>query len=205
MKVIKKDNEYDVTIIDGDKKLLFTFGGNLDLYWSIKGSNNLYEYFEITKENYNLYNLFEILFNDIKDINLYKDYPFYIETLEDLKDYKKAKEEEKNMYRLHNLSNYNELYNNDTITWYSDDDSYDEANILKISKISDSFRLEFYKKNNSFIPGISIRFRNSGSRYDPFNIVFMKMYNKLLEIDDTLDYGHQIHIEEYLYQKVKKI
>ena len=43
-------------------------------------------------------------------------------------------------------------------------------------------------------------------QYDPFNCVFMKMYNNLCEIDDVKDYGHQIHMEEYLYERklVKK-
>ena len=50
---------------------------------------------------------------------------------------------------------------------------------------------------------IPIRFRNSGSSYDPFNIVFMKMYNEMKNIDDINDIGHQIHIEEYLYNKEK--
>ena len=51
---------------------------------------------------------------------------------------------------------------------------------------------------------MGIRISNSGSRYAPFNIVFMRMFTKLQDIDDINDYGHQIHIEEYLYnQKVK--
>ena len=48
---------------------------------------------------------------------------------------------------------------------------------------------------------MGIRFRNSGSRYDPFNIVFMRMFLKLQQVDDINDFGHQIHIEEFLYQK----
>ena len=42
---------------------------------------------------------------------------------------------------------------------------------------------------------ITVRFRNSGSRYDPFNIIFMKLYQGLCALD--YEY-HQIHIEEYL-------
>ena len=37
--------------------------------------------------------------------------------------------------------------------------------------------------------------------YNPFNIIFMRMYENLKKIDDTHDYGHQIHMEEYLYKK----
>lgn len=52
---------------------------------------------------------------------------------------------------------------------------------------------------------ISIRFRNSGSRYAPFNRLFMKMFNKLQFLDDVNDYGHQIHIEEYLYNNKRPV
>ena len=48
------------------------------------------------------------------------------------------------------------------------------------------------------VNSVSIRFRNSGSRYNPFNIIFMKMFNKLQEYNPEY---HQIHIEELEYQK----
>ena len=48
---------------------------------------------------------------------------------------------------------------------------------------------------------ITVRFRNSGSRYDPFNIIFMGLYQGLCNLD--YEY-HQIHIEEYLQEsKIK--
>ena len=54
------------------------------------------------------------------------------------------------------------------------------------------------------IPGtMGIRFRNSGSRYMPFNAVFMRMFREMQNIDDVNDYGHQMHMEEYLYEKNK--
>ena len=46
--------------------------------------------------------------------------------------------------------------------------------------------------------GTVVRFRNSGSSYDPFNIPFMKFFNKLQEYDPEY---HQIHIEEVILQK----
>ena len=52
---------------------------------------------------------------------------------------------------------------------------------------------------------ISVRFRNSGSRYVPFNIAFMDMYNDMKEVDDVTDKGHQLHIEEYLYETKKLV
>jgi hypothetical protein len=77
-----------------------------------------------------------------------------------------------------------------------------------ITELDDSILLEFYRPENTLktlgfrIPGtLTIRFRNSGSTYDPFNIVFMKMYQRLQEYNP--DY-HQIHIEETIYQKTLK-
>ena len=124
---------------------------------------------------------------------------------------------DENKYRLFNLSNYNELFDkeNNTITWYSDETNHEVANILKIRKESKSFELEFYiqpyiegyDRDFNSLYHIPIRFRNSGSSYDPFNIVFMRMYEKMKQVYDINDYGHQIHIEEYLYNqnKIKKL
>ena len=63
--------------------------------------------------------------------------------------------------------------------------------------------IEGYDRDFASLYYIPIRFRNSGSRYDPFNIIFMRMYERLKKIDDVNDYGHQIHMEEYLYEKEK--
>ena len=76
---------------------------------------------------------------------------------------------------------------NNTITWYSDETNHEVANILKIKKENESFELEFYiqpyiegyDRDFNSLYHIPIRFRNSGSSYDPFNIVFMRMYEKV--------------------------
>ena len=226
MQVIKQDSEFGIDIFfkEENKYLAITYGGNLDLYWTIHSKNtNDDNNFIITKENYEVYRLFEELFDDIENIRIFDEeyIPFYLETEEEKQEYiKNQKDEieyEKNKYRLFNHSNYNELFDkeNNTITWYSDETNHEVANILKIKKEKELFKLEFYIQ--PYIEGydrdfnslyyIPIRFRNSGSSYDPFNIVFMRMYRKLKQIDDVNDYGHQIHIEEYLFNqnKVKKL
>lgn len=227
MKVTKEENKFGYTISfdEEDKSIKFTFGGNLDLYWSIhdKSKNDDNECksscFTITKENYSVYSLFEQLFFDIENINIFdsKYYvPSYIKTEEDISSYLEEQHERRERkYRSSNLSNYNELFNKDstTITWYSDETSHDVANILKIKKENDEFKLEFYTQPHidgydkdfhlkNYIP---IRFRNTGSSYEPFNVVFMRMYNNMKEIDDVNDYGHQMHIEEYMFNKEKKM
>ena len=48
---------------------------------------------------------------------------------------------------------------------------------------------------DEFFSSYCVRLRNSGSRYDPFNILFMNMYYKLCVYEP--DY-HQVHMEELL-------
>ena len=203
MKLLKQKSEFGLDIFLKEKKkyLSITYMGNLDLYWSIYSENvNKDNEFIITKENYKVYELFKQLFNDIKEVNIFD-----------------KEEKDKEMYRKYNKSNYNELYNEstNTITWYSDETAHEVSNILKIQKDNQDFKIRFYTQpyideyDRDFhsIHHIPIRFRNSGSRYEPFNVVFMRMYNIMKEIDDVNDYGHQIHIEEYLYgkNKIKKL
>lgn len=227
MRVVLKDSAYgtkDINLIDGNKTFSILFAGTGDLYWIVKNSNCTEEdsdYFEISKENYQVYSLFETLLNDIRTINIFDkteiEFPPYIETDEEKEEYLKEEELEKKKYKMFNKSYYNDLYDEDTntITWVSDETGFEVANMVTIKKIDDKFLIEFktqpyidgYEMEDS-IPGIiGIRFRNSGSRYKPFNIIFMRMFNKLQQIDDVNDYGHQIHVEEYLYQKenIKKL
>lgn len=225
MKVIKKINEFGLNIFfeEEEKHIAFTMGGNGDLYWSfhstadVKNDDENYGYFIITKENYGVYSLFERLFFDIENINIFDEetIPFYIESeiekQEYLKSRKKENEKTKKAYRLYNRSNYNELFDDasKTITWYSDEVAHAVANILKIKKLDKVFLIEFYIQPNmegydedfhslGYIP---IRFRNSGSSYYPFNVIFMEMYNGMKEIDDVNDIGHQIHFEEIEYAR----
>ena len=221
MKLTKETNQIGINIIlaDGNKYIMFSYGGNLDLYLSIhsKGKD---KQFIITKENYQVYQSFCELFNDIENMKIYDcdDYiPFYIETEEEKETYlmeiARQYEDDKIRYSLYNKSNYNELFDkeNRTVTWYSDETAHEVANILKIKQHENIFVLDFFVQpyvdgydedfhTESYIP---IRFRNSGSSYEPFNIIFMRMYHKLKMIDDINDIGHQIHLEEYLHDKTK--
>ena len=226
MKIEKIKTEFGTNIFfsEDNDTFIISFGGNGDLYWTMRSkidSNN--HNFIISKENYEVYRLFEELFDDIENIKIFEEenIPFYIETEEEkqeyLENYKEEIAYEKNKYRLFNHSNYNELFNkeNNTITWYSDETNHEVANILKIKKENEIFKLEFYiqpyvegyDRDFNSLNYIPIRFRNSGSLYEPFNVVFMRMYQKMKHVDDINDYGHQIHIEEHLYtlSKIKKL
>lgn len=85
------------------------------------------------------------------------------------------------------------------IKWISDDDPVDKANILTLEKInSDCIKINFTKNETNY--NKSIRIRNSGSRYDGYNVPFMLMYKDLIKYEPT----NQIHIEEYIYQRKRE-
>ena len=209
---MKKDEDGNIIYLKEDNKIfIMSFGGNLDLYWSFYDvDKNYYSKdvdFYITKENYFVYSLFEKLYEDISHCDLHRDYSFELlnaETLEDLKKIDIKRLDDK--VSLKRLYRYNELYNNGIITWISDDRDYKDLDSVQIKKDEDKFIISFSRtkqKGDWFgsNPGpITIRFRNHGSFYAPFNCLFMELYNDLgkYDINDT-----QIHIEEYLY-KVKK-
>lgn len=219
---------YNFCIKKGEKVLEIVYGGNFDLYWTLVNLNHndnvdkiqnetVTETFIITKDNYFIYELFEELMVDVKEARIYKPNSKtldgiyeYITDPFDLEERHESEEEEcarlnvpyKNSWR-HNL-----IYNNGTITWHSDDDEYNVSNYVKITKIKDAYKLEFTRP--PIQPGkyafgqrlgrIGIRFRNSGSTYDPFNLIFMRMYNKLQEYNPEY---HQIHMEELEYHKTR--
>lgn len=185
---------YIINLLNDHQIINIYFGGNLDLYWSYYDNEpfnfdsiNSEKSFEVTKENYFLYSLFDQLYADIKNCNIYPDNQddFLIEFNEEHERIKRKSAE------------YDMLFNKGTIKWLSDESPEEDANSFTITKFDDSFTVTFMQKYNMFTH-YAVRISNSGSRYNPFNILFMMMFNELQKYDDTY---HQIHIEEYLYQK----
>ena len=202
---IKTDFGYTINIYDSNKILTITFGGNLDLYWYLSSKEKKeVDIFEITKENYFLYSLFDILYNDIVNCNSFKVYDEELSFVNSIKELQKIYNRKKELNIIFSeYEEYKRLYNGEYICWYSDDDSIEDANYVKIIKDDYKYILEFFSnfKSNTLWLSNTIRFRNSGSRYMPFNMIFMEMYNSLC----TSDYDeNQIHIEEYLYKKKKR-
>lgn len=203
----KDTNGYDkfkITTDEGNFNIMF--GGNLDLYWSYWPKENirdwpLFKTFTITKENYFLYQKADELYIRIKERRPYQkaekdDYATFLEEL----DLGTLNETSKIDYA------YEKLFQDDIIKWYSDDAPLEEASRVEIEKIEDAYTITFYQGKEEYdFPTYTVRFRNSGSRYHPYNFTFMNMYNSLSEYDPNY---HQIHIEEYLYnkklQKIKK-
>lgn len=203
---IDRNNWYDYYLKDGNNELKIMFMGNGDLYFGSKFFDKKKESeFYITKENMVIYSLFENLFDDFKNLEIFKVDEVRLEFID-------TDEEKEELYRQHEEWNnelkessiYKKLFNNDTITWISDDAlsfDYETTDALRISKENDRYKLKFTFYDDEFSVIRSIRIRNSGSRYDPFNMLMMDFFIKLQEYDPEY---HQNHIEEYCYKKMLK-
>lgn len=161
------------------------YGGNLDLYFNL---NNL-EYgttFLIGKDDYQVYVLFDELYskvlsgnccgtmeNDLEQIKIRELEASDIDYHDELKRIQESREECRQMNL--DLARTSGLVDNGEIIWRSDDYKY---------KIF-----------------CSVRLRNSGSRYEPFNLCFMDLFNKLCALNPEY---HQIHFEELLIDKELK-
>ena len=62
----------DITLIDGNVRLIMSIYGNGDLYWTITDDSKLIKnmFFTITRENGAVYSAFQDLFADIENVNV---------------------------------------------------------------------------------------------------------------------------------------
>lgn len=160
---------------------MFQFCGNLDLYFSYRGEKfkkEKYHSFVVNKENYFLYKCFGELYDAI--IN---EMPF------------KNGFVSFDKYSLEHL--YYPLVKNKVIEWHSDDGLYEDAAILFIEKNEESYKVTIKEGllSDINIRTSSVRFRNSGSIYDPYNFAFMGLYNQLCA--HNFEY-EQITLDEYV-------
>lgn len=196
------ENTYNYELRDNDKSMILSFQGNLDFYMSAisyKDNRDKKISFTITKENYAIYSLFDELFRDIEECNIFSVDETRLEFMDDEDEIKEYYERIERMNNdLKTYSAYKRLIKRNLITWKSDDRDYGEPDFIKIYRGEDAFYITFVRQSEELHMGTVVRFRNSGSSYDPFNIPFMKFFNKLQEYDPEY---HQIHIEEVILQK----
>lgn len=200
---------------DGQKELRISFEGNLDLYWSFADFSSegevTYGDFVIKKEDGLPYRLLEGLFTSIQNADPFE---YCAEVRHSaLGDITAV------MYDFSRIDMYKALFDGEKITWVSDDRDLENNHVVQISKQDGAFLLEFAKKKKEYESHychdysrkhINIRFRNSGSFYNPFNCVFMKMYNDLggystefgeLPARDLSECKGQMHIEDLVLKK----
>lgn len=216
----EKDEGYYNIELTRDKTLSIFYAGNLDLYFSLENFKND-PTFIIGKDHYDIFCLFDNLYKSViaADINgplSEQEINEIVFRSEDFReDYHEALKEEiiyRKQYQknLKESNAYQDLVQNRVIIWKSDDYPDEVAPFLKIEKEDNVYILKFdkpkipneYRNEADLIlkdpRRITVRFRNSGSRYDPFNILFMKLYHRLCALDYEC---HQIHIEEYWIAK----
>ncbi len=204
----EKDIQGYITIKlkDASNTLSMMFGGNGDLYWELSSKKEdeyaLYpekRYFVITKENYEVFLLFDKLYRKIDDCDVFKVDPFEEELCLDAEERAELYERTKKMNDdLSDSIAYRHLCSDTSIVWHSDDAPYGVGNCLAISRSRDKERYLIEIKKGKDKENFTVEISNSGSRYSPFNVLFMELYNALCDIDPNY---HQIHVEEILYQK----
>ena len=193
----------DIVLIQDNLKLKIELGFNGDLYWYIQYSEKQENKvtFEISKKESEMYNIFSELYEIIKNREIYKVNSYELEFCETEEEKKELYERKRNLNENASVYiNYNLLFQDKTISWHSDSTIYDEANIVNISKTEEKIILEFILYNKDMADEDSIRFSNSGSRYKPFNLVFMEMFQKLQQIN--LSYNKQ---EESKQKKIRRL
>ena len=201
MITIKKEldelNCYKYLIQTDEGSFEINWGGDLDLYWEYVSDDNKNDSYkiDITKENYFLYSLFDEIYDSVITCNPYKYAP------------------KENLYNPFEKDIFNKdvvairsmeyLLEDEGITWISDDGTKEDGARVTIKKCDDKYELTFKRGYSDGYKTHGIRFRNSGSRYTPFNTSFVTMYNKLKYYDED---NRQIHMEEYIYsEKIKKM
>lgn len=212
MKITKRKSEigtYDIRIEENeDKHLDVLFGGNGDIYWIYDNyevadvkEDSMYEAFEIPSTEPGIYKIFNELYEDLVNCRIFVPeinelYPGQIK--EDEERCRRSNEDLKKDYR------YNLLVKDKVITWYSDEEYREIAEIVRITKTETGILLEFIRQSTRDdmgslrLPGwYSIRFRTSGSTYTPCDMVFWRHFNNLQNYEEqpTIDNNHTLKKE----------
>lgn len=212
MKITKRKSEigtYDIRIeANEDKHLDVLFGGNGDIYWIYDNyevadveEDYMYEAFEIPSTEPGIYKIFNELYEDLVNCRIFVPeinelYPGQIK--EDEERCRRSNEDLKKDYR------YNLLVKDKVITWYSDEEYREIAEIVRITKTETGILLEFIRQSarddmgSLRLPGwYSIRFRTSGSTYTPCDMVFWRHFNNLQNYEEqpTIDNNHTLKKE----------
>lgn len=165
----------DVLIRDGKQLLKIFYGSNFDLYIDIFGDysideNDCYSATFAIDHDQELYKYFESLVDNIINCNIFdagNNEPEKCNTEEQMNESLKIK------------SVYNLLVQDSIITLYSDNIYDEKANKLRIEKKDNKIILTFIDNPDDPTFGFGIRICNSGSKYEPFNLCFMNLFNQL--------------------------
>lgn len=178
---------YRIAEIHSDEcTVIINFAGNLDLYWNVypnkKSKRDRVQYsFEVDESVPYLYDTFVGVFDAIS-----QNKPYYNSLVGD-------EEFREKVLPKYLYSDKIELRKGNSIIWKSDDFYSEVASYVKITKAGNKFKITMHKstsdeERNTF----SVRFRNSGSRYNPYNTVFMSQFDRLCKFDNQISIFEQI-------------
>lgn len=199
---IKYEKGYIFRITTDEGVFSISFCGNLDLYFNYECDNCILDEpkvktFKITKGNYFLYSIFKKLYEDIKNCNIYFDEDNNLEE-DDMEIHDFVASDLNDRVRESEKDNPKRLFHDDMVDFHSDDYTYEDTSRLIIRDLDEEIELTFVKGRTDVLPEtFAVRICNSGSRHQPFNVLFMHLYHQLIEYEPNF---HQIHIEEILYE-----
>lgn len=205
--------------------LVITYAPNFDIYFTLETMKDKNS-FIIGKDNYEVYRIFDLLYKDIM-----MGHPYKIEEGEmtilkfEAENYgfnlsQKVSDLE-NRYELFRKENLNQAYasgliDGDKIIWRSDDYAKDVAPFFIIHKRDNFYEIEFgmpevcrslnFEEQSAYArykyrDQISVRLRQSGSRYIPFDVCFMALFRDFYKLDAQ---NHQLDLEEYNWDESLK-
>lgn len=181
------ENVKDIFIRKDNKTLKIFYGGNGDLYFDIFGNfeeceNGYTTYFELDK-NDEVYPHFKELIEIIKEAKVFIPSETQIELIDDPFEFHELVEHYKMRNKeLKGCHPHTELVKDDIIEVYSDSIYNEKANRITMKEIDGKIRFDFFDNPEDYIDGFGIEISNSGSKYMPFNICFMRFFNKLHEV-----------------------
>lgn len=199
MEIVKTPSEFghkDIRIVESeDKHLDIVFGGTGDIYWIYDNQEEffteedpMYDSFAIPAREEGLYAIFEELYDDLINGNIY--HPEQIPNFYKIADPNAQEKENQRCIQsnkdIKESQRYKNLVNNGVITYYSDEELKENAEIVRISKREDCILLEFIRQSKkdeqgqTRLPGwYFIRIRLNGSSYTPCDIVFWRHFDNL--------------------------
>ena len=154
----------DILIRNNKKLLKIFYGGNGDLYLDIfgdyhkEGNGYRWSTFSISMEE-DVYPYFAQFIHDIRDCNVF--------------------DETGANQKLKNSAMYQQLVQEKSIVWFSDNIYEEKANQLILKQNKNEITFTFIDNPEDPTFGFGIRVCNSGSRYDPFHLCFMKLFQQL--------------------------
>lgn len=177
-------NQKDIYLKDSNYTLKMMYGNNGDLYLEIwknqKGQSREKKMpFSIYTSDL-VYSFFYKLYESIISCEIYEPSEIELSLCSTIKERQSLLEKNAQMNKRARSSNaYSNLVNNQKITWYSDS-TYDErASVLEITVQEGEIKLVITDNPDDPNFGSVIQISNSGSKYTPFDICFMNLFNEL--------------------------